>query len=95
MRGCRLALDELENAGFGGKAPHDVVHFLAERARTLSGSERFSALKVALQVFLSPAHHANAPDEHYSREDAELAIAMTAALLRLAPSRRNNSEDEA
>jgi len=36
-------------------------------------------------VFPSPTHHANAPDEHYSREDAELAIAMTAAPLRLAP----------
>lgn len=35
--------------------------------------------------FLSPAHHDGVPDEEFSREDADLAIAMTAALLRLAP----------
>jgi hypothetical protein len=51
----------------------------------MSQVERFSALQLALQVFLSPTHHANAPEEHYTREHAELAIAMTAALLRLAP----------
>ena len=38
-----------------------------------------------MQLFLSPAHHDGVPDEEFSREDAVLAIAMTAALLRLAP----------
>lgn len=85
LRRCRIALDELKNAGFGGKAPGDVAKFLQDRAGALSQSERFSALQLALQLFLSPAHHANAPEEHYSRADAELAIAATATLLRLAP----------
>jgi hypothetical protein len=84
MRRCRIALDEVQKTGFGGKAPAEVAQFLQERAGTMSQSERLSALRVALQLFLSPAHHANAPDEHYTREDAELAIALTAALLRLA-----------
>jgi hypothetical protein len=85
MRGCRIALDELKNAGFGGKASSDVATFFQGRAGTMSQAERFSALQLALKLFLSPAHHATAPDEHYTREDAELAIAMTAALVRLAP----------
>ncbi|MDX2054767.1 MAG: hypothetical protein SFV15_20360 [Polyangiaceae bacterium] len=96
MRRCRTALDELKNAGFGGKAPADVAKFLQEKAGTMLPVERFSVLQVALQLFLSPAHHANAPDEHYTREDAELAIAMTAALLRLAPQhadRRRTASD--
>lgn len=87
MRRCRIALDELKNAGFGGKAPTEVANFLQAKASTMSHGERVSALQVALQLFLSPAHHANAPDEHYTREDAELAIAMTAALLRLSGAR--------
>ncbi|KYF63565.1 hypothetical protein BE11_38295 [Sorangium cellulosum] len=85
MRRCRIALDELKNAGFGGKAPAEVARFLQEKAGTMAQAERFSALQLALQLFLSPTHHANAPDGYYTREDAELAIAMTAALLRLAP----------
>lgn len=85
MRRCRIALDELKAAGFAGKAPKDVAQFLQDKAVTMSQAERFAALRLALQLFLSPTHHANAPEEHYTREDAELAIAMTAALLRLAP----------
>ena len=85
MRQCRIALDALKAGGFAGKAPAEVVRFLQDKAGTMSQAERFSALHVALQLFLSPTHHANAPDEHYTREEAELAIAMTASLLRLAP----------
>ena len=85
MRQCRIALDVLKTGGFAGKAPADVDRFLKDKAGTMSQAERFSALHAALQLFLSPTHHANAPDEHYTREEAELAIAMTASLLRLAP----------
>jgi len=94
LRRCRIALDELKNAGFGGKAPGEVAKFLQDRAGSLSQSERFSALQLALQLFLSPAHHANAPEEHYSRADAELAIAMTATLLRLAPQHLLGDEEQ-
>lgn len=82
---CRIALDALRTAGFGGRAPDEVAQFLQKNARNLSQAERFSALQVAMQLFLSPAHHDGVPDEEFSREDADLAIAMTAALLRLAP----------
>jgi len=82
---CRIALDAIRTAGFGGRAPDEVAQFLQKNARNLSQAERFSALQIAMQLFLSPAHHDGVPDEEFSREDADLAIAMTAALLRLAP----------
>ncbi len=82
---CRIALDALKTAGFGGRAPDEVAQLFQKNARNLSQVERFSALQIAMQLFLSPAHHDGVPDEEFSREDADLAIAMTAALLRLAP----------
>lgn len=82
---CRIALDALETGGFAGRAPDEVARFLQKNARSLSQAERFSALHVAMRLFLSPAHHDGVPDEEFSREDADLAIAVTAALLRLAP----------
>lgn len=85
MQECRIALDALETGGFGGRAPDEVARFLQKNARKLSQSERFSALQIAMRLFLSPAHHDGVPDEELSREDADLAIAITAALLRLAP----------
>lgn len=95
---CRVALDALKTAGFGGRAPDDVAQFLQKNARNLSQAERFSALQIAMQLFLSPAHHDGVPDEEFSREDADLAIAMTAALLRLAPrwgaEQTKNASDE-
>lgn len=93
MRRCRIALNELENAGFGGKAPKDVIAFLKDNAGKLTQAERYSALKVAVELYLSPAHHANAPEEHYSRKDADLALAMTANLLELAVSRGGSSDE--
>jgi hypothetical protein len=87
-------LDELRHAGFGGKAPKAVAAFLKEKAGTLTQSERYSALKLALELYLSPAHHANAPEEHYTREDADLAVAMTAALLRIAATRGSAEDDD-
>jgi len=48
----------------------------------LSERERFVMLRSATHIFASPAHHGAT---HHEREDADLAIAMTAALLRLAP----------
>jgi hypothetical protein len=82
---CRIALDALKTAGFGGRAPEEVAHFLQKNARNLSQTERYSALQIAMQLFLSPPHHDGVADEEFRREDADLAIAMTAALLRLAP----------
>jgi hypothetical protein len=85
MQACRIALDGLKNAGFGGRRPEEVARFLQQNARKLSQAERFSALQVAMQLFLSPAHHDGLAEEELSREDADLALAVTATLLRLAP----------
>jgi hypothetical protein len=85
MRKCRIALDALKTSGFGGRAPAEVAGFLQKNASKLSQAERYSALQVATHLFLSAAHHDGMPEEEFNREDAELAIAMTAALLRLAP----------
>jgi hypothetical protein len=88
LRLCRTAIDALKKRGFGGKAPKDVVQFLKDKGTTMSYVERVSALQVALELFLSQAHHANEHEDHYCREDAELAIAMTAALVRIAANQR-------
>lgn len=72
-----------------------MVAFLKEKAATLTQAERYSALKVALELYLSPTHHANAPEEHYTREDADLALAMTAVLLKTAAFRGGRDEDPA
>lgn len=90
---CRIALDALKTGGFGGRAPDEVAQFLQKNARNLSRAERFSALQIAAQLVLSPAHHDGVPDEEFSREDADLAIAIAAALLRLAPRWRVESDE--
>lgn len=87
LRQCRVALDALEQGGFGGNAPTDVAQFLQRNARNLSMAERYSALLAALKLYLSPAHHPNSPDSEYTRDDADLALAMVAALAKLAPLR--------
>ena len=94
MRHCRMAIDELRKLGFGGKGPVDVVRFLQDKAGTMSPVERISVLQTAAQLFLSPAHHANEAEDSYSREDADLSIAMTAALLRLWPMRVGEPPEE-
>lgn len=85
LRRCRIALNGLGNAGFEGRAPRKVAAFLKEKTGALTPTECCSALKLALELFLSPVHHANAPKEHRSREDSGLALAMTAALVKSAP----------
>lgn len=94
MRHCRMAIDELRKVGFGGKGPVDIVRFLQDKAGTMSPVERISVLQTATQLFLSPAHHANEPEESYTRDDADLSIAMTAALLRLWPMRVDEPPEE-
>lgn len=83
----RLALDELEHAGFGGHAPREVMTFLQQNARRMSLSERFSMIQAALNVALSPAHHGGANRADLGRFDAQFAVTSVAALLALAPYR--------
>lgn len=81
---CRLALDELENVGMRGKAPKEVAQFLLEYAGKLTQRERFGALQAVANLLLSPAHHAKVPEEDWAREDADLAIVITAAITKMA-----------
>lgn len=83
---CRLAVDALGQAGFGGRAPADVIAFIKQNGKRLTMEERFSVLQAALHLYCSPAHHV-APEADLSRHDATLALGTTAALIGAAPSR--------
>lgn len=85
---CRSVTNALEHAGFGNRAPREVIAFLRENASRLTLEERYSVIQAALELFCSPAHHQPGPQrEDYRRADATFAIAMSAALVSLAPLR--------
>ena len=83
---CRLVTNALGHAGFGNRAPKEVIAFIKENAGRLSLEERYSVLQAALELFCSPAHHHPQSDD-YRRADATFAVAMSAALVSLAPLR--------
>lgn len=82
---ARVAIEAIEKAGFGGKAPSDVVTFIKENAKRLSMTERYAAVQAALELFLSPAHHAGTDPDDYTRADSTFAVGVSAAILSLAP----------
>ncbi len=72
---CRNALEH-------PKRPNGEFDRIVKASRTaLTDHERFLYLRTATQIFASPASHGAT---HHAREDAELVIAMTAALVLLA-----------
>jgi len=90
---CRLALNALTNAGFGGAAPSDVIQFIKQNASRLNLAERFSALQAAAELYCSPSHHFPGPNrDEYGRADATFAIAVTAALVQIAGARGRPAE---
>ncbi len=84
---CRIALDELEQRGFGGHAPKEVVAFLKQGVAKMTLSERFSMVQAALVGALSPAAHAGQLRVDLGRPDSQFAVTAVAALLALAPYR--------
>lgn len=73
---CRNALEH-------PKRPNGEFDRIVNASRTaLTDHERFLYLRTVTQIFASPASHGAT---HHEREDAELVIAMTSALVRLAP----------
>lgn len=84
---CRVAVERLEGAPKEGSG--DVERIVKAKRADLSERDRFILLRTASQIFASPVHHGAT---HHQREDAELAIAMAAALLRLAPRWSADSE---
>lgn len=84
---CRVAVEALGQAGFANRAPSDVIAFIKENARRLTMIERFSVLQTALHLYLSPSHHAGTDPEEFSRADSTFSLALTAAIVSLAPRR--------
>jgi hypothetical protein len=92
---CRKALNAIEQAGFGSKAPKDVIAFIAENAAKLSLMERTGVLQAALKLYFSPAHHAGSGAKEMNHLDSSFALAATASLLQLvARNRPPAREDE-
>ncbi len=81
---CRMVLDALDQASFGGHAPADVVNFIKTRANQLTVQERAAVVRAALAVYFSPAAHG---EMAFDRDDSGFSLAATAALLKLAPHR--------
>ncbi len=77
---CRIAVERLDYAPKEGSG--ELERIVKAKRIDLSERERFVMLRSATHIFASPAHHGAT---HHEREDADLAIAMTAAFLRLAP----------
>ncbi|MCA9576647.1 MAG: hypothetical protein R3B40_24855 [Polyangiales bacterium] len=77
---CRTAVERMDGAPKEGSG--ELERIVKAKRIDLTERERFVMLRSATHIFASPAHHGAT---HHEREDADLAISMTAALLRLAP----------
>jgi hypothetical protein len=85
---CRKALEEIGTAGFGLKAPKNVRDFVHHtEAKRYSLEERVAILMMAAKMLYNSASHAGEEERDWRRIDADLAMAVTAALLRSAPLR--------
>lgn len=93
MADCRLALDELPLAGFGGRAPKEVLAFLQQNAGRLSMSERFAVVRAALVIALSPSHHGGELRDELDRFDSQFAVATVSAFLGWAPHRAKKANE--
>jgi hypothetical protein len=85
---CRKALEEIGTAGFGLKAPKEVrdfVHHTDPKSYTLE--QRVAIIVMAAKMLYNSASHAGEEERDWRRVDADLAMAVTAALLRSAPLR--------
>jgi hypothetical protein len=89
---CRNAIEALGAHGFGGHAPTEVLEFIRRSANRLTLAERVAAFKAALQQFCHPAAHG---EKGFGRLDSSFALACTAALLRVAPTRLGAPDDGA
>ena len=85
---CRMAIEGLDGAP--KEASSEVERIIKVGRKRFSEHDRFVFLRTAAHTYASPAHHGAA---HHDREDAELAIAMTAALLRVAPRFAENAAE--
>jgi hypothetical protein len=90
---CRKAIEEIGKAGFGRKAPQDVkALFLHQDPKKYTLEERAAIILTAATLLVHSGSHAGEEERDWRRADAELALATTAALLQVAPSRLTNTE---
>lgn len=85
---CRKAVEEIGLAGFGAKPPAEVKKFLKHQdPTTYSLEERAAIVQTAALLYLHSGVHAGEEERRWRRTDAELALALAAALLQVAPAR--------
>jgi hypothetical protein len=85
---CRKALEEIGTAGFGRRAPKEVRDFVHQQdAKQYSLDDRVAVIMMAAKMFYNAAAHAGDEERQWSRADVDLAMALTAALMRVAPTR--------
>lgn len=92
---CRKAIEEIGTAGFGRKPPKEVKDFMLHQdPRKYTLEDRAAIVKMAAVLLMHAGAHAGEDERRWQRADAELALAMTAGLLRVAPSRLSTAEPE-
>jgi hypothetical protein len=90
---CRKAIEEIGTAGFGQKVPQEVLQFIRHQdQRGYSLQERAAIVLMAATLLVHSGAHAGPDERNWHRADAELALAMTAALLQISPSRLAETE---
>jgi hypothetical protein len=93
---CRKAIEAIGQTGFGRKAPKEVAEFLrGQEPKQYSLEERAAIVQVAAMLLVHSGSHAGEEEKKWRRADADLALALTAGLLRVAPSRLADPEPEA
>jgi hypothetical protein len=91
---ARLAVDAIPQGGFGGRLPKDVHAFLTKNSTTMTKRERVAALRAAIYLLLSPAHHGDREArEEFSRADATTALALVSSLAALTESLGPEAKD--
>jgi hypothetical protein len=90
---CRKAVEEIGLAGFGAKPPSEVRKFLrGQDPTTYSLEERAAVVQTAALLYLHSGSHAGDEERRWRRVDAELALALTAVLLQVAPTRLQGTD---
>jgi hypothetical protein len=93
---CRKAIEEIGKAGFGKKPPDEVKRFIEHQSpRLYTIEERTAVVRMAALLLLHSGSHAGEEERRWQREDSELALALAAALLQVAPSRLASAEPPA
>jgi hypothetical protein len=91
---CRKAVEEIGTAGFGQRTPKEVTDFWGTRQQREQYplGDRIAIVLQAAKQLLHASAHAGPAERDWQRADADLALAITAALLQVAPSRLTNTE---